>query len=179
MVVKKADSERVAKMLILRSVAVQNEVELRKIFPSVAKSRSNGKSKKKRALMAENADDNEVTAVDNSPRKSSNNHNDKKPKKSSNNHNEKKPRAVRSVKSVSADDPRIVLHRRIAKYFGNEIFFGTIIEYKEPDENDDQPFWAVLFDDGDLEDFGRDELEQLFALYSEPEISSADKQPFN
>lgn len=73
------------------------------------------------------------------------------------------------------DDPKYFVKRRIAKYFGAEIFFGTIMKYEAPRKSGDLPLWYVLYDDGDQESLEVHEVEQLVALYERREICRKDK----
>lgn len=50
-------------------------------------------------------------------------------------------------------DPSRVINRRVAKYFEGQIFFGTVSSY-DPREG----LWQIDYDDGDEEEFDKNEL---------------------
>ena len=49
---------------------------------------------------------------------------------------------------------------RVAKYFGDELYFGTASSYDAVNE-----FWFVNYDDGDEEEFEQEEFEAVQRLY--------------
>jgi len=51
------------------------------------------------------------------------------------------------------------LNRRVANYFGGEVYFGTIRKCFKDDN-----MWHVRYDDGDREDYTHPELQQLFKM---------------
>jgi hypothetical protein len=154
---KKADSQRVARMLADSSVAVQQELERRKKkarSPRVLDSRNNGSSK--RAFIESGASNG-----------------DEKVMRMNGLNNDKKPKALSHAANVMFD-PESFLNRRIAKPFGNRVFFGEIIMYKKPEEHGEVPLWCAEYEDGDREDLEKHDLEQLFAFYAQPEICRHD-----
>lgn len=64
---------------------------------------------------------------------------------------------------VKSSQPTHFISRRIAKYFDDEIYFGTIKEY---DDSDTPALWKVFYDDGDQEDYERRDLIKGLKLYA-------------
>ena len=54
---------------------------------------------------------------------------------------------------------------RVAKYFKRELYYGSVTKYLPPVEADDYPLWKIGYDDGDAEDWDRDELLEGIRLY--------------
>uniref|UniRef100_A0A7S2VDF8 Type III pantothenate kinase n=1 Tax=Entomoneis paludosa TaxID=265537 RepID=A0A7S2VDF8_9STRA len=54
-------------------------------------------------------------------------------------------------KTNIAANPKSFLQRRVAKYFGDDLFFGTVDDYKDSDDEDN--YWHITYDDGDSEDY--------------------------
>eukprot|EP00985_Skeletonema_marinoi_P027651 scaffold23032_cov82-Skeletonema_marinoi.AAC.1 len=52
-------------------------------------------------------------------------------------------------------DPNSFVNKRVAKDFDGECFFGKITKY---DDTEPPPFWHVVYDDGDEEDFSSRDL---------------------
>lgn len=68
--------------------------------------------------------------------------------------------------------PTKFIDRRVAKVFNNErsgepeIFLGKVTDYTPAaDSENKKPFWHVLFDDGDEEDWHWDDLDNALGLY--------------
>jgi len=59
--------------------------------------------------------------------------------------------------------------RRIAKFFDDVLYFGTIVGYveAESDDEDDDGFWKIAYDDGDTEEYDIGDLNQSFKVYEE------------
>ena len=53
----------------------------------------------------------------------------------------------------------------MAKFFKSELYYGTVSEYLPPMEADEYPLWKIKYDDGDGEDWDRDELLEGIRLY--------------
>ena len=73
-----------------------------------------------------------------------------------------------------SNDPLEFIDRRVAKVFNvgkpekPEIFLGTMTDYTDADgSKNGKPFWRASFDDGDREDWHREELDASIALYQE------------
>ncbi|GKY98354.1 hypothetical protein MPSEU_000793000 [Mayamaea pseudoterrestris] len=60
------------------------------------------------------------------------------------------------------------LNTRVCKYFEKLLYFGTVAEYLPPIPTDptDEPFWHIVYDDGDQEDYTYDELVKCRRLYA-------------
>lgn len=56
--------------------------------------------------------------------------------------------------------PESYIDRRVAKYFADEIFYGSITSYHEYEE-----WWSVRYDDGDSEEMNIGELELALNLH--------------
>ncbi|CAB9525163.1 Type III pantothenate kinase [Seminavis robusta] len=54
---------------------------------------------------------------------------------------------------------------RIAKYFGDEVYFGTIKKYIQPTGKKDEDLWHIVYDDDDQEDYDAKDLRKAIALY--------------
>lgn len=74
-----------------------------------------------------------------------------------------------------AKEPNSVVGLRIAKYFqDNELYFGKIEDfYPQKDTDDKVDLWNVVYDDGDVEDFELDEVQNGLEIYAE----NKDKDP--
>ena len=58
------------------------------------------------------------------------------------------------------------LGRRVAKYFHEEVYYGTVSRWLPAYENRDKVhLWHVVYDDGDQEDYEREELDTALNLY--------------
>lgn len=55
---------------------------------------------------------------------------------------------------------------RVAKYFGDDVFFGTIKRYIEPPSGESD-LWHVVYDDDDQEDYDAKDLRKAMALYKQ------------
>ncbi len=63
--------------------------------------------------------------------------------------------------SIQEWAPKKCVGERVAKYFGEKIYYGTIAGYN----NDESPiYWHVEYDDGDKEDMENDELKRASNL---------------
>ena len=69
-----------------------------------------------------------------------------------------------------------LVHTRIAKQFGNDIHFGTILTYFP---NNDNPLWHVMYDDGDNEDLNSSELTRSTELYAKHRSNDTDPHKLN
>lgn len=65
--------------------------------------------------------------------------------------------------------------RRVAKYFDEVLFFGTV-DYIHKDEEDDSQLWHVHYDDGDEEDFDYDQLKEALLLHEEMQAKDDKKR---
>ena len=66
--------------------------------------------------------------------------------------------------------------RRVAKFFPDydAVFLGTVAAWYPPVENEDETeSWLVHYDDGDKEDFSREELREALVLYKEEQDDKA------
>jgi len=72
----------------------------------------------------------------------------------------KKARTKDDVKDmVQSSDPKSFVNKRVAKDFDGVCFFGKITKY---DDTEPPPFWHVVYDDGDEEDYtSRDLIKAL------------------
>ena len=59
----------------------------------------------------------------------------------------------------------VFVGKRIARYFKDKIYRGIITKYKPPESSDEIPLWHVVYDDGDEEDFNREELDNGIRLH--------------
>lgn len=53
---------------------------------------------------------------------------------------------------------------RVAKYFGDDVYFGTVGEFWY-DSEDEESLWRIDYDDGDKEDLAKDEFVEALKLY--------------
>jgi hypothetical protein len=76
------------------------------------------------------------------------------------------PSKVQKVKGArKKEDPLVYIGLRVAKYFGSEVFFGTIKNFISPTMKNDVDLWHVVYDDDDQEDFDHKDLRKAIALY--------------
>lgn len=61
-------------------------------------------------------------------------------------------------------NPFSYVNQRIAKYFGDEVFFGRVKRYIEPTSGEDD-LWHIVYDDDDQEDYDGKDLRKAVALY--------------
>lgn len=87
-----------------------------------------------------------------------------------------KPAIVITKKMVLAD-PQAYVTRRVAKYFGKILYFGTVVYFIPPAENEDEGLWHIQYDDGDNEDYYALELAKFLKLYSQHESEDNAQQP--
>jgi hypothetical protein len=60
---------------------------------------------------------------------------------------------------------------RVAKDFRQNVFVGTVTKYLPPAAHDDVPFWQIVHDDGDSEQWEKSELKEGVSLFqSEPSV---------
>lgn len=64
-------------------------------------------------------------------------------------------------------EPKYYVGRRVAKNFGEEIYFGKISKYAA-----ESSYWHVVYDDGDEEDYNEKDLRQALKLYEENCVKS-------
>ena len=78
----------------------------------------------------------------------------------------KKAASVNDV-SVAAlqKNPKSYFGHRLAKYFGDELYFGTVDGF-EPAGGDEDALWHVTYDDGDQEDLDAEEMVEHLTLWS-------------
>ena len=62
------------------------------------------------------------------------------------------------------EDPSIFVNRRVAKFFGDDLFFGTVKNFI-PFKDAGVQLWHIEFDDNDEEDCNQQELEAALRLY--------------
>jgi hypothetical protein len=72
-------------------------------------------------------------------------------------------------------DPKEFLGRRVAKFFGKDIFFGTINFISSEDKGD--VWWHVLYDDNDEEDLDYRQLKIAILLYEQHEGKDRNPNP--
>jgi hypothetical protein len=70
--------------------------------------------------------------------------------------------------SIKSRDPKEFLGRRVAKYFGEDLYFGYVDREKK-DEEDGEQLWHVTYDDDDQEDYDHEDLKLAMLLYIEKE----------
>ena len=60
---------------------------------------------------------------------------------------------------------------RVAKDFRQGVFVGTVTEYLPPAAHDDVPFWQIVYDNGDREQWEESQLKEGVSLFqSEPSV---------
>lgn len=57
------------------------------------------------------------------------------------------------------EDPKVFIGLRVAKYFDEEVYFGTVKNFIPPD------LWHIVYDDEDMEDYDLKDLRKAIALY--------------
>ena len=63
-------------------------------------------------------------------------------------------------------NPGQFVKQRVAKDFGDDIYFGTIIGFDEPEEDGGKVvYWKIKYDDGDQEEFEKKELKDGLRMY--------------
>lgn len=82
-------------------------------------------------------------------------------------------RGKKRVRAAGAelDDPEELVNKRVAKWFGDSLFFGTI-EYFDEGEK----WWHVIYDDDDQEDFDSKQVRTALALYEQNKKSDPKKK---
>lgn len=81
---------------------------------------------------------------------------------------EKKSNAkkLKTVESAVASEPQGFVGKRIAKDFGGELYFGTVMDY---DDSEESSFWHVKYDDGDEEDYFKKDIIKALKYYKTKE----------
>mmetsp|Transcript_38214 Transcript_38214/g.77971 ORF Transcript_38214/g.77971 Transcript_38214/m.77971 type:complete len:140 (-) Transcript_38214:85-504(-) len=74
----------------------------------------------------------------------------------------KKARTNDDIKCMTQSEPYSFVGRRVSKYFDGECFFGKITKC---DDTKRPPFWHVVYDDGDEEDFSSRDLIKALEHY--------------
>lgn len=66
-------------------------------------------------------------------------------------------------------DPRAILGKRVAKYFDRNLFFGTVKNIVDDvvDEDANEVWWHILYDDDDEEDMDAQQVRTGLKLYIE------------
>lgn len=76
-------------------------------------------------------------------------------------------------------NPKKLIGNRVAKFFGKEVFFGTIESLvsveDNPDDNPDEVWWHIHYDDDDSEDMDQNQVRIALSLYQKK--SDQDKRP--
>ena len=63
-------------------------------------------------------------------------------------------------------NPGQFVKQRVAKDFGDGIYYGTITGFDEPEEDGGKVvYWRIKYDDGDQEDFEKKELKDALRMY--------------
>jgi hypothetical protein len=76
------------------------------------------------------------------------------------------PAKAQKVKGArKKEDPLVFIGQRVAKYFGEEVYFGTVKKFSPPATKKDGDLWHIVYDDDDQEDFDYKELKKAVALY--------------
>jgi hypothetical protein len=76
------------------------------------------------------------------------------------------PATRKDTISNTVQDPTACLGRRVAKYFDEDLYFGTVKNVRTDEKG---PMWFIQYDDGDNEEFEEDELLQHMSLYTDHE----------
>ena len=64
------------------------------------------------------------------------------------------------------ENPRQFVKQRVAKDFGDNIYYGTITGFDEPEEDGGKVvYWKIKYDDGDQEEFEKKELKDALRIY--------------
>ena len=74
----------------------------------------------------------------------------------------KAKKAIDIIKETVQSEPASFVNKRVAKDFDGECFFGTITLY---DDKEAPPFWHVVYDDGDEEDYASRDLIKALKHY--------------
>jgi len=75
----------------------------------------------------------------------------------------KKAKTKDDIKDMVKSDPHSFVNKRVSKDFDGECFFGKITKY---DDTEPPPFWHVVYDDGDEEDFAPRDLIKAVKHYN-------------
>ena len=76
------------------------------------------------------------------------------------------PSKVQKVKGArKKEDPLFYVGQRVAKYFGTEVYFGTVRKFIPPTTKKDVDLWHIVYDDDDQEDYDHKDLRKGLALY--------------
>jgi hypothetical protein len=77
------------------------------------------------------------------------------------------PEKKAKVKTPSKkQSPFSYIGQRVAKFFGDDVFFGTIKKYIEPGAGEFD-LWHIVYDDDDQEDFDSKDLRKALNLYKQ------------
>merc|ERR1712151_192684 len=83
---------------------------------------------------------------------------------------EKKPPTPKKV-PVVFNHPDDLKGKRVAKFFGTDVFFGTI---KGHEKDEGVIYWQIEYDDGDAEDFELKDIEEGYALYAKKKLQDTE-----
>lgn len=75
--------------------------------------------------------------------------------------------------TMDISDPKAFVGRKVAKFFGQDLFLGKVTEYL-PYEKEGLAIWTVEYDDGDQEDYELKELLELIDLHRQYERGELD-----
>ena len=85
-----------------------------------------------------------------------------------NNKSNKKAKQAAKQKKPKVDytaNPGQFVKLRVAKDFGDDIYFGTIDSFERDDEDANVVYWKITYDDGDREDFDEKDLRAALKMY--------------
>jgi hypothetical protein len=94
----------------------------------------------------------------------------------------KKKDDERPASTKKKDDERAAkcqafVGRRVAKFFHKVIYFGRVNHWCPPDLNEEGiDLWRVYYDDNDLEDFDRSDLDKALARYAKYKAEDTKKK---
>jgi len=70
-------------------------------------------------------------------------------------------------------DPRGYVHRRVAKFFDDDLYFGRVRKYDPKvleGDTEMSHIWKVTYDDGDKEEYDIEDMVEFLSIYKENEI---------
>ena len=73
--------------------------------------------------------------------------------------NDQLERAIRNTKS-----PQLLIGKKMARYFGENVHDGIIVNHDEDEKNDDI-IWRVIYEDKDEADYDINEINEGLELY--------------
>ena len=76
----------------------------------------------------------------------------------------KKAKTKDDIKDIVQSDPNSFVNKRVSKDFDGDCFFGKITKY---DDTEPPPFWHVVYDDGDEEDYSSRDLTNALKHYKQ------------